>query len=208
MQKTIDGVIMLTLTYALVALKVEQTKLQGRLTGLQQRVQKERSKKVTFEQAKMESLLADFMLLDDACHSRNIELYVVPALRQATPEADKVLADMDTLTSMGRIVLRNVRNNLRKVATQSSDDINEFFDSLESYCQNMMNCLRAEETHLLPLAQRYISGDEWFDIAAKFISHESERQVKKSYDANKIGGERIPLPGTTLQSNNMVLAAS
>jgi len=198
---------MLTLTYALVALKVEQTKVQGRLAGLQQRVQKERSRKITFEQDKMESLLGDFVLLDDACQSRNIELYVVPALRSATSEANSVLADIEALTSMGRILLRNVRNNLRKAATQGVFDINDFFDSLESYCQNMMNRLKIEETHLLPLAQRFISGDEWFDIAAKFISDESGRQVKKSYDAGSIGGGRASLPGTTLQSNNMVQAA-
>jgi hypothetical protein len=197
---------MLTLTYALVALKVEQTRVQGRLAELQQRAQKERARKATFEQSKLESLLADFMLLDDACHSRNIELFVVPALRSATSEADSVLADMETLTSMGRILLRNVRTNLRKGAVQEAADINALFDSLETYCQNMMSRLTAEEVHLLPLAQRCISSDEWFDIAAKFISHESERHAKKSFDLGALGGMGAHQSAATLQSRNTVEA--
>jgi hypothetical protein len=205
MQK-IDGVKMLTITYALVALKVEQTKVQGRLAELQQRVQKERTRTVAFEQSKWESLLADFMLLDEACHSRNIELYVVPALRSVTSEADTVLADMEAMTSMGRILLRNISGNLRKVAGQGVLDIDELFDSFETYCQYMVKRLTTEEVHLLPMAQRYISSDEWFDIAAKFISHESERHVKKSYEEGRLNGVRIPLPTQPLQSNNLVQA--
>ncbi|HXA46970.1 MAG TPA: hypothetical protein VNW52_05020 [Burkholderiaceae bacterium] len=151
--------------------------------------------------------MADFMLLDDACHSRNIELYVLPALRSATSEADSVLAEMEALISMGRILLRNVRSNIRKVALQGASDITEYFDSLEAYCQNMMNRLKIEEAHLLPLAQRFISSDEWFDIAAKFISHESERNMKKSYTGDGIGNVRGSLPSTVLSSSNMAPVA-
>src|SRR5580704_17434182 len=98
-----EGVDMLTLTYALVALSVEQKKVQGRLLELQQGLQKERSRKLNAEQSELESLLADFVLLDDACRSRNMELYVLPAIRSATQEADALLADLETMTSIGRI---------------------------------------------------------------------------------------------------------
>lgn len=173
---------MLTLTYALVALSVEQKKVQSRLLELQQGLQKERSRAQIGGQAECESLLADFVLLDDACRSRNIELYVLPAVRSATTEADALLMEIETLTSICRIILRNLRGNLRKVGQQGAREMNDFFDSLESYCQTLMKRLTTEELHILPLAQRVISSDEWFDIAAKFISHESEKHGSKSFD--------------------------
>lgn len=169
---------MLTLTYALVALSVEQKKVQGRLLELQQSVQRERNREETIEQAKAESLLTDFLQLDDACLSRNVELFVLPAIRCATPEANSLLADIETLTSTGRIILKN----LRKTAAQGVLEIDDFFEFLEMYCETLMKRLTIEELHILPLAQRVISSEEWFDIAAKFISHESEKHPKKSFE--------------------------
>lgn len=173
---------MLTLTYALVALSVEQKKVQGRLLELQQGLQRERSHINVGGRTELESLLADFVLLDDACRSRNIELYVLPAIRSATTDADALLADLETMTSIGRITLRNLRTKLRNVGQHGACDFNDFLDSLESYCQNLMKRLTTEESQILPLAQRVISNDEWFDIAAKFISHESERRGNRDYD--------------------------
>jgi len=173
---------MLTLTYALVALSVEQKKIQGRLLELQQSVQKEHNGKATVEQSKAESIFADFVHLDDACQSRNIELYVLPALRSLSSDADSLLAEMDEMASMGRAILKNIRISLRKTATQDSFECGDFFDALEMYCQDLMKRLTMEELHVLPAAQRLISSDEWFDIAAKFISHESEKHPKRVFE--------------------------
>jgi len=107
------------------------------------------------------------------------------------------------MTSMGRIILRNVRTNLRKVASLGSVGANDFFDSLESYCQNLMKRLTTEELHILPLAQRVISSDEWFDIAAKFISHESEKHPRKMFDQESVS--ILPIPRVT---ENMYLTAN
>jgi len=173
---------MLTLTYALVALSVEQKKVQGRVLELQQGLQRERSHINLGGRTELESLLADFVLLDDACRSRNIELYVLPAIRSATSDAEALLADLETMTSIGRITLRNLRTKLRNVGQQGACDFNGFLDCLESYCQNLLKRLSTEELQILPLAQRVISNDEWFDIAAKFISHESERRGNREFD--------------------------
>jgi hypothetical protein len=194
---------MLTLTYALVALSVEQKKVQGRLLELQQGLHKERSHGAVGGQPELESLLADFVLLDDACRSRNIELYVLPAIRTATQDADSLLADLEAMTSIGRITLRNLRAKLRNVGQRGACDFNDFLDSLDSYCQNLMKRLTTEELQILPLAQRVISNDEWFDIAAKFISHESERRGHKEFDPEAM--EMLPArPSNHIYNDNRV----
>jgi len=95
------------------------------------------------------------------------------------------------MTSIGRIILRNLRTKLRNVGQHGACDFNDFLDSLETYCQNLMKRLTTEELQILPLAQRVISNDEWFDIAAKFISHESERRGNRDFDPEAV--EMLPI---------------
>jgi hypothetical protein len=190
---------MLTLTYALVALSVEQRKVKGRVLELQQDIQVERKQRLLTNQAHVESLVSQFIRLDEACRSRNIERYVLPAIRSATAEADSLLADIDALTLMGRITLKTVHARLRQAATRGSFELDFLCDSLQQYCQDMLKRLELEESQVLPLAQRVISSDEWFDIAARFISSdlgrgerekleiEEERAVHASTMRNKAG---------------------
>jgi hypothetical protein len=169
---------MLTLTYALVALSVEQKKVQGSLLELQHRMQREKSRGVLADIGNFETLLKQFLHLDETCRFRNIELYVLPAIRSATSDADSILAEIEALTSMGRIILKNVGTRMRQAFAQGALEVEDLCNSLEMYSQQLMKRLTMEETHLLPVAQRVISSDEWFDIAAQFISHESERHPK------------------------------
>lgn len=171
---------MLTLTYALVALSVEQKKVHGRLLELQEEIQQERSLKLEADQHRFESLLAQFMQLDEICRDRNIELYVLPAIRAVTTEDEPSMADIEALNSMGRIILKSVRGRLRQAFVQGSFDIEDMCGSLELYCQHLLKRLAIEEQHVMPLAQRVISSDEWFDIAAQLISHESEKRPRKT----------------------------
>jgi len=173
---------MLTLTYALVALSVEQKKVQVSLLDLQERIQRERRRKLVADQRNFERLLGQFVHLDEACGVRNIELYVLPVIRSVTTEADSLLADIEALTSMGRILLKAVRNRAQQAFMQGASEIEDLFNSLELYCQHLMKRLAIEEQRLLPLAQRVISSDEWFDIAAQFISHESRKYAKKTFE--------------------------
>jgi hypothetical protein len=179
---------MLTLTYALVALSVEQKKVQISLLELQHAIQRERKRKpvAITDQRNFESLLLQFARLDEACEVRNISLYIMPAIRSITTEADPLLADVEALTSMGRIILNAVRKRVRQAFAQGTGEIDDLFNSLELYCQYLLKRLAIEEQHLLPLAQRLISSDEWFDIAARFISHESGKYVKKEMDCNAV----------------------
>ncbi|HEX8956633.1 MAG TPA: hypothetical protein VF798_10175 [Burkholderiaceae bacterium] len=173
---------MLTLTYALVALSVEQRKVKGRVLELQQEVQLERKQRLLSNQAHIEFLVSQFIKLDEACRSRNIELYVLPAIRAATAEADSLLADIDALTLMGRITLKTVHARLRQATARGSFELDYLCDSLQQYCQDMLKRLELEESQVLPLAQRVISSDEWFDIAARFISSDLGHGEREELD--------------------------
>jgi len=173
---------MLTLTYAMVALSVEQKQIKAHVLELQ------RQQGLRTNQARFELLITQFVQLDEACRVRNVELYVLPAMREASAEADGLLADIDALTLMGRITLKTVRGRLRQAETHGTFEMDYLCDSLLQYCQDMLKRLTLEETRILPLAQRVISSDEWFDLAARFISHEADRGSRKPFDMSEAGG--------------------
>ncbi len=192
---------MLTLTYALVALSVEQRKVKGRVLELQQEIQLERKQRLLTNQAHVEFLVSQFIKLDEACRARNIELYVLPAIRSATSEADSLLADIDALTLMGRITLKTVHARLRQATARGSFELDFLCDSLQQYCQDMLKRLDLEETQVLPLAQRVISSDEWFDIAARFISSDVGRQDRHGPEALDIVEAQVPRASTMRAAN-------
>jgi len=63
---------MLTLTYALVALSVEQKKLKTTLLDLQQEVQRERTRKPVMDLRRLSLLFNQFERLDEVCQVRNM----------------------------------------------------------------------------------------------------------------------------------------
>ena len=170
---------MLTVTYALVTLSVEQKKSRGTLSSLQEQIQLCAEKRGPGDRSCIESILYRLVQFDEACHWRNLELYVIPALRRPTNEAHALIAELEALSSMGENILRSVRSRLRQAYEQGNDGIKELCCAMERYCHSLLQRLAKEENELLPMAQRIISSDEWFDIAAQFISHDAENHAHK-----------------------------
>jgi len=44
--------------------------------------------------------------------------------------------------------------------------------TIDLYCQNLLKRLDKEEQELLPLAQKVISSEEWFEIGSKFLAQD------------------------------------
>jgi hypothetical protein len=171
---------MLTATYALVALSVEQKKSRGILSSLQQQLQACLQSPETAVRPAIESILNQLVQFDEACHWRNLELFIIPALRRTASEAGALVAELESLSAAGEKTLGAVRCRLRQACEQGSDGMAELAGALERYCQNLMQRLAREEEELLPMAERLISGDEWFEIAAQFISHDAQVHTRKS----------------------------
>lgn len=170
---------MLTATYSLIALTVEQKKAQGSLSELQEYIRNDCSDLSETDRSAIEDALEKLAEFDEYCHRRKVELYVIPAVRNATHEADSLLAELESLSMLGLCILRSVRDRLKTAIEQGVCKLDELRCSLELYCNNLAHRL-AKEEELFQIAQRVISGEEWFALAAKFLSYdaEKERQAK------------------------------
>jgi hemerythrin-like domain-containing protein len=171
---------MLTVTYALVTISVEQKKTRSLLSVLQQQVQRHAQESKPDDRGCFDSILYQLVQFNEACHWRNVERYVIPALRKVSTDADALIAELEDLSNKAENILRSVRGRTWQAFEQGVEGIGELYGSLELYCQNLYRRLAKEEEELLPIAQRVIPSEEWFDIAAQFISHDAEIHAHKS----------------------------
>jgi len=170
---------MLTATYSLVALSVEQKNVRCDLSALQQFIDSSARNAAQQDVVALETAIDKLSAFDQYCHSRKVELYVIPAIRKATREADPLLAELESLSFRGLCILRSLREGVRSAMEQGRDKIEELCSSMEQYCANLYQRLVKEE-ELFNIAQRVISMDEWFSIASDFLSDDAVRQPQRN----------------------------
>ena len=170
---------MLTTTYALISLSVEQKRAHNLLSTVQLLFQKSAADRQRTDPVILESVVSQLAKLDASCHRRKVEVYVIPAIQNATKEGDALLAELETLSAIGRRILDSVREWVRQAYDQGVTEVKELYSSVELYCNNLLRRLAKEEEELLPLAQKVISSVEWFAIGVQFLSIHAENRVRQ-----------------------------
>jgi len=148
---------------------VEQKRVHNLLSTVQQLFQNS-SDRQRIDPAILESVVSQLTKLDESCHRRKVEVYVIPAIQKATKEADPLLAELESLRAIGLRILGAVKERLRQTFGHRVIEVKELYSSIELYCNNLLQRLTKEEEELLPLAERVISSEEWFAIGTQFLS--------------------------------------
>lgn len=169
---------MLTATYSLVAIHAEQDKAHSILSRLQQYIRGAWQGLQALDFSFLESAFNKMLHFDDYCRSRKVELYLIPAMRRVTSEADALIAELESLSAAGAGLLRSIRNQLAG-ALDSGGAAGEIHESMERYCDNMRARLGKEDTELFPMARRVLSIEEWFSVAAQFLSEEERNYGRR-----------------------------
>lgn len=169
---------MLTATYSLVALSVEQENALYGLSALQQDIKHSAEEVKDTDPVELQSTVDKLSEFEQYCHQRKVEIYIIPAIRQATREADSLLAELDTLSSTGLGILRSLRDKLKLAFEQGVVMIEDLCNSMQLYCNNLYQRL-VKEQELFRIAQRVISIEGWFAIAANFFSYDAEHDQRR-----------------------------
>ncbi len=170
---------MLTATYSLVAITAEQDNARSILRRLQHYIQTTWNGLQSIDFAAIETSFNRLMQFDEYCHSRKIEMYLIPALRSASREAELLIAELDVLSTKASNALRSIGDQLAAAFDRSNIKVNEVYHSMELYCHHMLARLDREEGELLPLAKRVFSIEDWFSVAAQFLSDEAGATGRK-----------------------------
>lgn len=177
---------MLTATYSLIALSAEQKNARSMLSKLHRQIQAILQDLQSINQAGVENALGRLEQFEEYCHKRKVETYVIPAIRKTTHEADPILAELESLSSRSVRILRSLHEQVRSAFGRGMGDIRKFFADMDQYCRNLRERFAKEEEELFPIVRGLLPIEEWFDIAAKFLSEEDEKH-------------RHPAPATTLE---------
>lgn len=164
---------MLTATYSIIALKVEQNRARWTFSSLQQTILNCLRNLRQASGIDADALLNRVAQFEHYCHQRKMEVVVIPALRRFTHEADALLDEIEALGRTSMALLRSLREKLHEALRHGAAMLDEVAASLEQCCAQFYRQLAAEE-ELVQVAERVIPGDAWFGIAARFLSEDEK----------------------------------
>ncbi|WP_177307492.1 hemerythrin domain-containing protein [Pseudoduganella namucuonensis] len=111
--------------------------------------------------------------LYQACHWRKIEMYLIPAIRQATQQADQLLDELGRLNDAALAVIRALQDQVATAQTRNDSCSEEVGRVIDSFCEAMLRRLDKEEKELFAVARSAIGGEAWFAIANQFLLHDA-----------------------------------
>lgn len=163
---------MLTSTYTLVALSVEQARARIEVQALLERWRPgawwgEPPAMRQYEQA-CEALSQAC----ESCHWRKLDKFVLPALRRCGDDGARLVAELDGLSRQA------LEARLAAQAAASEGDPG-CLAALERCCELLLERLEREERELLPLARTMIPGETWFAIANQMLAHDAHQNENR-----------------------------
>lgn len=164
---------MLTATYTLVALSVEQANIRISLQSFQKYVQATLLRQHGMSLNQLEFACESLNRLYQACHWRKIEMYLIPAIRQATQQADQLLEELGRLNESALSVIRSLQEQVAKSQRDNETCGEDIAERIDTFCDSMLNRLDKEEKELFNLARTTIGGEAWFAIANQFLLHDA-----------------------------------
>jgi len=165
---------MLTVTYSIVALKVEHKKARWTFSSIQQYIMSGIRNIKGASKTDFEHMLHRLSQFEKYYRERKIQIFLIPALRKLTHEADPLLDEMESLSVRSHSLLKSLRERIQEGLRQGRVLVDEVCKSLELCCSNFYRRLAREE-ELVQIAERLIPSEAWFGIAANFLSHDACR---------------------------------
>jgi hemerythrin-like domain-containing protein len=166
---------MLTETYTLVALSVEQTKLRSGLQSLQKLLETNFARRTTLTAVQVEYACDAIKNLYQGCHWRKLDKFLVPAVRRATRAADQLLLELERLTHAAANAMATALEYAGAAALDCEARVCRFCAAVDNFCTALLTRLEREEQELFSVAREVISGEAWFGIANQMLAHDAYR---------------------------------
>lgn len=174
---------MLTATYSIVAISAEQKNARKLLVKLQQSIVNVWKNFQESDFASVEAALNKLAQFDRIFHSRKMEKYVIPAIKNATHAADPILEELDALSTYCVKILQALPGQMHQALGQGIAKQKEVRRAMEMYCSKLQLLLTKEEQELLPLLPQVLSGDEIFELGAQFLAEDGEKYEEQRHVA-------------------------
>jgi hypothetical protein len=165
---------MLMATYALSTLLIEQQRERTSIQHLQSYVERLLDPR-EFDCAALARRSEELISLAELRHQARLEHSLLPALRVASEEAATSLGTLDNLHRAAIDMLPRMRSVLRPTGDFGQQHLAGACRMVQAYCQNLLERLACEENVLLPLAQRILPSEAWFQMGSEFLQQDAQR---------------------------------
>lgn len=170
---------MLTATYTLVALSVEQSSVRLSLLSFQKYVRSTLMQQNSITLSQLEYACENLNRLYQACHWRKTEMYLIPALRETTERADALLDELNHLNQAALAAIRTLQERMGIIADARDFRVEQVCESIETCCASLLKRLEKEEQELFAMARGLIGGETWFSIANQLMMHDKHLEEMK-----------------------------
>lgn len=190
---------MLTATYILVSLSVEQASIRMSLLAFQKYMQVQLRQQSRLSLAQLQYTGDWLNRLYQGGYWRKVEMYLIPAIRQATPHADGLLNELNGLNHAALESINLVQQRAGAAFDHSELQAGQLCAAIDAFCAALLQRLEKEERELFALARKVIVGEAWFAIAYQFLAHDARAQEARRGKAQVLPfvlPVPLPAPGT------------
>jgi hypothetical protein len=173
---------MLTSTYTLVILSIEQASARIGLQSLLDRWQPGSRQQAMPTSREIAQACDALRVAFDNCYWRKLDKFVVPALRRAGAADQAVaglLAELDALT-LGAIEARADAHAAAAVHDPG------FGAALARCCKLLLERLEREERELFPLARVHVPDEVWFAIANQMLAQDAWQNENRGHGPGRV----------------------
>ncbi len=170
---------MLTATYTLVALSVEQANVRVSLQSLQKLLETNFVHQSALTPGQVTYACDVVKRLYESCHWRKLDTFLIPAIRNATGDADELLQNLEELGRAAAAAVGVLAIRLGPSAVDSAHRVAQFCEAVEAFTTATLQRLELEEKRLFPVARSVISGEAWFSIANQMLAYDAYVQESR-----------------------------
>ena len=170
---------MLTATYTLVSLSVEQASIRVSLLSFQQYMNAQLRQQRELNLALLPYAGDWLNRFYQFGYWRKVEQYLIPAIRQATPHADGLLDELNKLNHAALDSVQAVQRRALAAIDSSEQQAEQLNMAIDRFCSALLARLEKEERELFAVARRVIVGEAWFAIAYQFLAHDARMEENR-----------------------------
>lgn len=205
---------MLTSTYTLVTLSVEQTAVRAALHALAETLRAlPDADSLVVSPPHAAGLCKRMREVHHACHWRKLDKFLIPALRCRDEATDVLLHELEQLS--GEAERAVIAAEACLAAAEHGEPINgaAFSYAVRRCIAALRRRLEREEDELFPLARSIVGGEAWFAIANQMLAHDAHARERRGESApgplrwHAAGLDVNPLGADPVRRFNGLLAA-
>lgn len=170
---------MLTATYTLVALSVEQASVRVSLQTLQHYIRNHLLNQAALTPAQVEYASGTLKRLYENCHWRKLDKFVIPAIRRATGACDALLAELEAMSQAAADAMSAALRAIEATAVDATDRVRAFCAAADAFCATLLGRLEREERELFKAASSLVPGEAWFAIANQMLAHDTYQKESR-----------------------------